>query len=68
MYFVLDVFSINMSFFIYDGKIENREVRNYDSDKIYVLYLKIDLLRVTKYYFSVFNKKYKILIIKRIIC
>lgn len=68
MYFVLEVFSINMSFFIYDGKIENREVRNYDSDKIYVLYLKIDLLRVMKYYFSVFNKKYKILIIKRIIC
>lgn len=44
MHFVSEVFSINMSFLIYDGKIENREVRNRDSDKIHVLHLKIDLL------------------------
>lgn len=68
MHFVSEVFSINMSFLIYDGKIENREVRNHDSDKIHVLHLKIDLLRVTKYHFSALNKKHKILTIKRIIC
>lgn len=55
-------------FLIYDGKRENREVRNHDSDKIHVLHLKIDLLRVTKYHFSALNKKHKILTIKRIIC
>lgn len=44
MHFVSEVFSINMSFLIYDGKIENREVRNHDSDKIHVLHLRIDLL------------------------
>lgn len=62
MYFVLEVFSINMSFFIYDGKIENREVRNYDSDKIYdfVLYLKIDLLELRNIFlvFLIKNIKY----------
>lgn len=60
MYFVLEVFSINMSFFIYDGKIENREVRNYDSDKIYVLYLKIDLLELWNIFlvFLIKNIKY----------
>lgn len=61
MHFVSEVFSINMSFLIYDGKIENREVRNHDSDKIHVLHLKIDLL-------IKINKKHKILTIKRIIC
>lgn len=60
MYFVLEVFSINMSFFIYDGKIENREVRNYDSDKIYVLYLRIDLLELRNIFlvFLIKNIKY----------
>lgn len=36
MHFVSEVSSINMSFLIYDGKIENKEVRNRDSDKIHV--------------------------------
>lgn len=60
MHFVSEVFSINMSFFIYDGKIENREVRNHDSDKIHVLHLKIDLLESRNIFLvlSIKNIKY----------
>lgn len=37
MHFVSEALnSINMSFLIYDGKIQNREVSNRDSDKIHV--------------------------------
>lgn len=60
MHFVSEVFSINMSFLIYDGKIENREVRNHDSDKIHVLHLKIDLLESRNIFLvlSIKNMKY----------
>lgn len=60
MHFVSEVFSINMSFLIYDGKIENREVRNHDSDKIHVLHLKIDLLESRNIFLvlSIKNIKY----------
>lgn len=60
MHFVSEVFSINMSFLIYDGKIENREVRNRDSDKIHVLHLKIDLLESRNIFLvlSIKNIKY----------
>lgn len=49
-----------MSFLIYDGKIENREVRNRDSDKIHVLHLKIDLLESRNIFLvlSIKNIKY----------
>lgn len=60
MHFVSEVFSINMSFLIYDGKIENREVRNRDSDKIHVLHLRIDLLESRNIFLvlSIKNIKY----------
>lgn len=60
MHFVSEVFSINMSFLIYDGKIENREVRNHDSDKIHVLHLRIDLLESRNIFLvlSIKNIKY----------
>lgn len=60
MHFVSEVFSINMSFLIYDGKIENREVRNHDSDKIHVLHLRIDLLESQNIFLvlSIKNIKY----------
>lgn len=60
MHFVSEVFSINMSFLIYDGKIENREVRNHDSDEIHVLHLKIDLLESRNIFLvlSIKNIKY----------
>lgn len=49
-----------MSFLIYDGKIENREVRNHDSDKIHVLHLRIDLLESQNIFLvlSIKNIKY----------
>lgn len=60
MHFVSEVFSINMSFLIYDGKIENIEVRNHDSDKIHVLHLRIDLLESRNIFLvlSIKNIKY----------